>query len=134
MAIKTFTFSFKLDAKDLLEYVTERNVGVNIEAFGTEPKKPKQPKLLAAPAKLALPAPGGKLEPTQAVLLFILDPANTSHEITMKQVTQLLVKVGYSARTGHNLIWRMRENGFLKQYKRGTYRATAKAMKEVNHG
>jgi hypothetical protein len=129
MAIKTFTFSFKLDAKDLLEYVSERNVAVDIQAFGTGPKVKQQE--IAAPATPLLLPPPGKPLARDLVLLFLV----THQQATGAELRQLLVENGFSEKTSHGLLWGLRQEGLCKSYKKGTYRATVKAIKmmEARH-
>ena len=133
MAIKTFTFSFKLDAKDLLEYVTERNVGVDIQAFGTEPK---QPKLLTGPKMLALPAPrkNGRPGIQQAIIAFLIQH---KEGVSSPGLKALLGQTGYSEKSLSNQLWTLRQNGLVRNVGKkghGLYQPTAKALREANHG
>lgn len=144
MAIKQFTFTFKLDAKELLEYVSERNVAVDIQAFGTGPKpKPQnKPQKLTAPAKqLSLPAPGKrsrKLGAKNAVIGFFL--MHHGEEVTLQALRDMLVSEGFSAKTAHTALWTLKGEGMIKKPAgtKGVYRPTAKLLKqngeEATHG
>ena len=134
MAIKAFTFSFKLDAKDLLEYVTERNIGVHVEAYGTAPKKPKE---LAAPKMLALPAPRNKERPgIQAVIMAFL----LKHQEGVKAAVlrQLIVQSGYSAQSYSNQFHQLKNHGLIKNLSKtrrnAVYAPTPKALREAANG
>lgn len=144
MAIKQFHFSFKLDAKDLLEYVTQNNVAVEIQAFGTPPKQPKAPKQLPAPKVLALPPPSAphkpgtrKLGATNAMLLFMA--AHPKQIVTSAGLRALLIQQGYSKHTLNNAVWSMKQNGLIRIPKglKGQYRVTPKGTRhaeEIAHG
>jgi hypothetical protein len=134
MAIKHFTFSFKLDAKDLLEYVTERNVAVEIQAFGTKPK----PKLETPPKPLALPAPTqfGRQGMQNVLVAFVL-----AHKegVSMAGLKALFEQSGYSQKSLSNAIYNARTTGLIKRTGNNfsaKFYATAKAVKltEVVNG
>jgi hypothetical protein len=131
MAIKSFTFSFKLDAKDLLEFVTERNVAVNIEAFGTAPKQP-QPLALPAPnqgqpKKLPLPTRRGSRPGIQAVIIGFL--VRRKEGASTAALRALIQQTGYAPSSINNQLYQLRHTGLVKSPKKGIYRATAKAIK-----
>ena len=143
MAIKHFNFSFKLpngmmqlqlDVKDLLEYITERNTAVEIQVFGTEPKKPKVPQL-EAPTTLALPAPTkrqeGKRKGGAQATLLIFFAMHQGKVVSTSMLRDMLVQQGYSAHTINNAIWSMKTNGLVRPVKgtKGQYRVTPKGIR-----
>lgn len=134
MAIKHFNFSFKLDVKDLLEFITERNAGVEIQAFGTPPKVPKQ---LAAPKTLALPPPN-KREPGKrkggamnSILIFLAQ--HPKENISTAGLSAMLIQQGFSHYTLNNALWTLKSTGFVRSIKgtRGQYRITPKGIRQA---
>src|ERR1700746_1258384 len=136
MAIKQFIFSFKIEAKDLFEYIAERNVAVNIDAYGTAPKKPKQKAIAAPPPVLALPAPkGDKRTGIQAVIIAFM-VAHQQEDVTAEGLRALIAQSGYSEKSLNNQIFHLRRNKLIRSTGRGKYRVTAKAVRalEANNG
>ena len=136
MAIKQFTFSFKLDAKDLFEYIAERNVAMNIDVYGTIPKSSKRKKELAAPPPmLALPAPqGNRKKPTVIQIVLAMLAQDTKSNTSLALIRETIVGAGFSTKTIYTQMLAMRQRGLAKQVSRGFYRITAKGLREVNHG
>ena len=132
MAIKQFIFSFKIEAKDLFEYIAERNVAVNIDAYGTAPKPKKQQKAIAAPPPvLALPAPkNGKRTGIQAVIIAFM-VAHQQEDVTAEGLRALIAQSGYSEKYLNNQIFHLRRNKLIRSTGRGKYRATAKAVRAM---
>jgi hypothetical protein len=131
MPIKTFTFAFKLDAKELLNYVVERNIAVDIHATGTkrELPPPEQPALPATP-QLALPPPtrnNGKPGSKNIVLLFVAQHKSVS----TSEINSALEEAGYSPNTSHGLLFNMRKEGLLLRAGKARYRISAKGQKIV---
>jgi hypothetical protein len=135
MAIKQFIFSFKIEAKDLFEYIAERNVAVNIDAYGTAPKaKKQQEQLEAPPSMLALPAPvaGGKSKgrvPMKAVILAFL--AANKKGAPSAALKELIAHNGHSKTSYNGVIWVLQQEGMVKRMANGNWRATAKAIQKV---
>lgn len=144
MAIKQFHFSFKLDAKDLLEYVTERNVAVEIQAYGSPPKKHKEQKQLVAPPQmLALPPPTprepGKRKVGAMDSILIFCAMHSDEFVTTDGIKTLLVQQGYSGKSINSALWNLKNNGLIRGVKgtRGRYRVTPKGIRtaeEIAHG
>jgi hypothetical protein len=130
MPIKSFTFAFKLDAKDLLAYVVERNLAVDIHATG-QPRAAQQAQELlpAASEPLALPAPGSKPVAIDTVMAFFV--AHPKKSITTSMVRALLIETGHSKNTSHGLVFTLKAKGLIKRTAPATYRVTAKGLREA---
>ena len=131
MAIKQFTFSFKLNAEELLAYVVEHNIAVNIEAYGTGPKKPQAPQELAEitelPAMLALPGPRMGKQSIQAVIIaFLLRHQEGATATTLRE---LLDQSGHSQKSFNGQIHLLKQKGLVKSNGHGAFKATPKALK-----
>jgi hypothetical protein len=113
MAIKSFTFSFKLDTKDLLEFITEHDIAVNIEALDTKPQVSDLP----APKKRELTIPG-------TIISFLIRHKEGASTEALKA---LLIQAGYSEKSLNNQLFTLRQNGLVKSIGRGKYQATARA-------
>jgi hypothetical protein len=138
MPIKSFTFAFKLDAKDLLAYVVEKNVQVDIQATGS--KRQAEPEVQALPATqpmLALPAPHplagerktncGRIG-SKAVVLFHLAQHGRA---TAAQLKAALVDAGYQPHTLNNLIWSLKNEGLVSRSSQG-YRILNKGLRKLD--
>jgi hypothetical protein len=137
MPIKSFTFAFKLDAKELLAYVVERNIAVDIHATGTKRVQEPESAVLPAPQRhLALPAPhpivgertsSGRIG-SKAVVLFYL----AAHKrAKAKELKVALMEAGYKASTMNNLMWAMREEGLISRSVEG-YRILNKGLQKLD--
>jgi hypothetical protein len=137
MPIKSFTFAFKLDAKELLEYVVNRNIAVDIHATGTK-RQEQEVAELSPPAKLlALPAPhplagerksGNGRIGSKAVVLFHL----AQHErASAAQLKAALLEAGYKSSTINNLIYTMKKEGLVSLSSQG-YRILNKGLKKLD--
>ncbi len=114
MPVKSFTFAFKIDAKELLAFVADRNIAIDIHATGTNRAALPKPN-----GQLALPAPDKKSTLQSMVeAYFASHPKET---ITTKQVGALLGRMPYG--TLHILL----SKGVIKRVGPAQYRATAKA-------
>jgi hypothetical protein len=137
MPIKSFTFAFKLDAKELLAYVVERNIAVDIHATGTKRVQEPESAVLPAPQRhLALPAPhpltgertsSGRIG-SKAVVLFYLAQHGRA---TAGQLKVALVEAGYKPSTMNNLMWSMREEGLIARSAQG-YRILNKGLNKLD--
>jgi hypothetical protein len=136
MPIKSFTFAFKLDAKELLAYVVERNIAVDIHATGTKRQEPE----LALPATqqpLALPAPhplagerrakNGRIG-SKAVILFYLAQHERAKPAQLKVALQ---EAGYQASTYNGLMFSLKKEGLITQSAQG-YRLLNKGLKKLD--
>ena len=137
MPIKSFTFAFKLDAKELLEYVVNRNIAVDIHATGTKRQEQETAELPAPPQMLALPAPhpiaGERKDPhgrlgSRAVVLFYLAAHKRASGIELKDA---LVKAGYKASTSHGLLWNLKMEKVIAKTSQG-YRILNKGLKMLD--
>jgi hypothetical protein len=138
MPIKSFTFAFRLDAKDLLAYVVEKNVQVDIQATGS--KRQAEPEVQSLPATqpmLALPAPhpiaGERKSPdgrlgSKAVVLFYLAQHGRA---TTSQLKAALVEAKYRASTYNGLMWSLKKDGLVSQSAQG-YRILNKGLKKLD--
>jgi hypothetical protein len=138
MPIKSFTFAFKIDAKDLLTYVVEKNLAVDIHATGT---KRQEPEAVAAlpPAQqlLALPAPhpiaGERKSPngrmgSKAVVLFYL----AAHKRAVaKELKTALIGAGYRASTYNGLMWQLKKEKLVAQSAQG-FRILNSGLKKLD--
>jgi hypothetical protein len=139
MPIKSFTFAFKIDAKDLLSYVAEKNLQVDIQASGSS-KKLAELEVEALPAPqpmLALPAPhpisGQRKDPagrigSRAVILFYLAAHKRARA---KDIKAALVQAGYKEHTFNSLIWTMKGEGLVSSSSQG-YRLLNKGLKKID--
>jgi hypothetical protein len=136
MPIKSFTFAFKLDAKELLEYVVNRNVAVDIHATCTRRQELEQ---LPAPEQpLALPPPPSKKGTRNTdirnnsrgvVLSFMARHPEEKYSNTVLRT--LLEQTGYSPNTLHGMIFIMHKTGLVKKAGKGHYRITAKGLRKL---
>lgn len=134
MAINKFRFTFEIEAKDLFEYISERNAGVEIQAFGTPPKEQK--KQLTAHKTLALPPPTQPMEPGKRKMgamnsLLIFLALHPKESMSTAGLRTMLMQQGYSGKTLSNAIWTLKNGGFARKSARGTYRVTAKGIREA---
>jgi hypothetical protein len=131
MPIKSFTFAFKLDAKELLNYIVERNIAVDIQATGIK----RQPELLpAAEPTLALPAPLPAQENSDhnsrdIILMFMA--RHQEHKMSLAALRALLEQSHYSPKSLSNLIHILYKGGFVKKAGSGHYRITVKGLRRV---
>jgi hypothetical protein len=121
--IKSFTFAFKLDAKDLLAYIADRNIAVDIHATGTHRPGPKA--LPAPTGRLALPPPGKTGSQRFIQAYFAQHPKET---VSIKQVAALLEGAGFSPRSNYGVIHLLLGKGMVRRVGKGQYRATARAQ------
>jgi hypothetical protein len=136
MPIKSFTFAFKLDAKELLAYVVERNIAVDIHATGTKRQELEPAALPASQQPLALPAPHpigvrrdthGRMGSKAAVLFYL-----AAHKRAMaKDLKAALVEAGYKASTYNGLMWGLKQEGLVSQSAEG-YRILNKGLKKLD--
>jgi hypothetical protein len=130
MPIKSFNFSFKLDAKDLLEYITEKNIAVDIQAFGTAPRQPRA-QVTGPTGMLALPAPPVKrLGMHYTIIAFLV-----AHRegCSMAGLQALMTQSGYSPKSLPGQVYKLRVAGLIKSVgtsRNAKYIATPKAIKQ----
>jgi hypothetical protein len=138
MPIKSFTFAFKLDAKDLLTYVVERNIAVDIQATGTKRQEPEAaPALPPVEQLLALPAPhpiaGERKSPngrmgSKAVVLFYL----AAHKRAVaKELKAALMGAGYRVSTYNGLMWQLKKEKLVAQSAQG-FRILNSGLKKLD--
>jgi hypothetical protein len=136
MPVKSFTFAFKLDAAELLKYVVDRNIAVDIHATGTK-RQELEPAVLPAQPMLALPAPHpivgerrdsrGRMG-SKAVVLFYL--AKHKRAVT-KELKVALAEAGYSAKSYNGLMWHLKQDGLVAQSAQG-FRLLNKGLKTLD--
>jgi hypothetical protein len=135
MPIKSFTFAFKVDAKELLSYVIEKNIAVDIHATGTKRQEQEVVALPAVQPRLALPSPHpiagerrsqGRIG-SRAVVLFYLAQHGRAKA---KELKVALMEAGYKASTMNNLMWAMREEGLISRSVEG-YRILNKGLQKL---
>jgi hypothetical protein len=139
MPIKSFTFAFKIDAKDLLAYVVERNIAVDIHATGTKRQEPEPAVLPAMQQPLALPAPhpiAGERKPrngrlgSKAVILFYLV---THKQAKAHELIAALEEAGYKAATFNSLMWHLKTNKLVSgSDAKGGYHILNKGLKQLD--
>jgi hypothetical protein len=138
MPIKSFTFAFKLDAKELLEYVVNRNMAVDIHATGTKRTEVESvvPPLPALDQQLALPAPKGRSRDFSGnsrgvVLMFMAQHPKENYSYAV--VRALLEQTGYSAKSVGSLLDALQKAGWVKKSTsaKGGWRITAKGLRKV---
>lgn len=139
MSIKSFTFAFKLDAKELLAYVVERNIAVDIHATGT---KREQPALLPVEEvqPLALPPPThirnsntrsyDLTQNSRGVILAFL-AIHPKESIPSTTFRDLLKQAGYSPGSVTSIIHVLTTTGLIKRSKPGHYRISAKGLRKM---
>jgi hypothetical protein len=137
MPIKSFTFAFKIDAKELLNYVVEKNVAVDIHATGTKRQEQEAVALPSTPQPLALPAPqpiaGERKSPngrmgSKAVVLFYLAKHGRA---AAKDLKVALMEAGYSVSTYNGLMWVLKKEGLVSRSAQG-YRILNKGLKKLD--
>jgi hypothetical protein len=133
MPIKSFTFAFKLDAKELLNYVVERNIAVDIHATGQRRQEMEQ---LPAPEQpLALPPPRSlnsrNLDPLTNSRGVVLTFLAKHDKVSAAGLRALLVQSGFAASTFHGMIWSMHKAGLVRKAGKGHYRIAAKGRQMV---
>lgn len=151
MPIKTFEFAFKLDAKDLLEYVVHRNIAVDIRATGS--RRPEvtimpstqQPDQLPTPEQpLALSAPDHGVNPRLTagkkgkgnsglnsrgiVMLFLAQRREKVHSAELKK---LLTTTGYAESSYASLIHGLCSLKWVRGDGKGHYNITAKGLQQL---
>jgi hypothetical protein len=137
LPIKSFTFAFKLDAKELLAYVVERNIAVDIHATGTKRQEPEVAALPPASQLLTLPAPrpiagqrrmsDGRIGSKAAILFYL-----TQHQLaTPAQLKVALEEAGYSVKTYNGLMWNMVQEKLVTKSPQG-YRILNKGLKKLD--
>jgi hypothetical protein len=136
MPIKSFTFAFKLDAKELLSYVVEKNIAVDIHATGTKRQEQEATELPSPASMLALPAPrpivgrrtlGGRIG-SKAVVLFYL----AAHKrASCNELKVALVEAGYRASSCDGLLWSLKTKKLVARSPQG-YRILNKGLKMLD--
>ena len=145
MPIKSFTFAFKLDAKELLEYVVSRNIALDIHATGTKRELPAPEQTQQPPEQmLALPAPpnlssrltdsrSGKkangLNSRGIVMLFLAQ--HQEERVSAAGLRDLITQSGYKPSSIGGLLFDLRKYGWVKQAGKGYYRITAKGLQQM---
>jgi hypothetical protein len=134
MPVKSFTFAFKLDAKELLEYVVNRNVAIDIHATGTRRQEVEQ---LSAPEQpLALPSPPQKtkardLNPRTnsrgVVLAYMSNRSDEKHSVSALRA--LIEQAGFSGNTLHGMLFIMLKAGLIRKAGKGHYRIASKGRR-----
>jgi hypothetical protein len=136
MPIKSFTFAFKLDAKELLNYVVEKNLQVDIHATGSKRQEQEVAALPATEPMLALPAPhpipgeralNGRMG-SKAVVLFYLAMHKRA---SSKELGAALIEAGYKHNTLNNLLHTMKADGLVSRSAQG-YRILSKGLKVLD--
>jgi hypothetical protein len=136
MPIKSFTFAFKLDAKELLAYVVERNIAVDIHATGTKRQELEPAAIPTTQQPLALPAPhtlagerasNGRIGSRAAILFYLAQHGRA----TPSQLRAALVEAGYKPHTYNNLMHVLKRDGLVSQSAQG-YRILNKGLKKLD--
>ena len=130
MPLKKLHIGFDLEIKDLIEYITERDVTMKIDAYGTPPKVPKKA-IAAPPPMLALPPPGKR--PTVKNIVLTYFAAHPDEKAATSALRELSVAAGHAPSTLHGQLWLMRQDGTVKQAGKGFYRITARGLREVHN-
>jgi hypothetical protein len=134
MPIKSFTFAFKLDAKELLEYVVNRNVAIDIHATGTRKQEVEQ--LSASEQPLALPPPPHKpgvrnldsrTNSRGVVLAYMFHRPDEKHSFSALRA--LLEQTGYSGNTLHGMLYVMLKAKLIRKSGKGYYRIATKGLR-----
>jgi hypothetical protein len=136
MPIKSFTFAFKLDAKELLEYVVNRNMAVDIHATGT--RRPEVELIPSPEQPLALPPPPIKkgarnpdLHTNSRGIVLAFMARHPEEKYSNAVLRALLQQTGYSPNTLHGMIFIMHKARLVKKAGKGHYRITAKGLKKL---
>ena len=140
MPIKSFTFAFKLDAKELLAYVVEHNIAVDIHATGTKRLQAEAEAQLPSPAVLALPPPTfgkgsgrgsshkkGRIGSKEAMLLFLA----TTKNATPIELKESIAAAGYSRKTYSSQMYALLKQRLVAHTGKNQYRILAKGLKQV---
>jgi hypothetical protein len=137
MPIKSFTFAFKIDAKDLLAYVVEKNIAVDIHATGTKRQEPEvvetipqlpQPLALSAPSSINSRKPTGGRMGSKAVILLYLA---ANKRATPSQLKVALREAGYRTSTYNGLMFILKANKLVSGSAQG-YRILNKGLKMLD--
>jgi len=109
--------------------VTERNIAVDIQAFGTTP--PQTKKKVAAPHKmLALPKPGAGNRPPKIRVAMAAFLVAHKAGVTKEALGALLVQMDFSAKSLSGQLHLLKKEGLVRKTAQGLYIPTAKALKQ----
>jgi hypothetical protein len=107
MPVKSFTFTFKLDAKDLFAFIAENNVAVDIQALGSRRVEPQEPKAIEHRPKLPK-----KMAYSVVRDLFEKRPNDV---ITPKQAAQALKDAGFTGSRCYGLFGDLLAEGVIER-------------------
>lgn len=132
MPVKTFDFTFKLDVQELLAYVAEKHVQVNIALSGT--KRPPPEVNGEAQEVLALPAPTGKQPKSQDLVLSFM-ARHPKEKYSVDVIRALLTQCNRSPDSSGNIIFILMQGKWIRSLngpgRKGEYKITVKGLKRA---
>jgi hypothetical protein len=129
MPVKSFTFAFKLDAQELLTFIAERNVAVDLHVTGT--KRLPEPDAQSAQDVLALPAPSQKPEHSSRELVLKFMARHPKERFSVAVLRAMLVQSHFSPNTVSNVVYILYGAGMIRKSGKGNWKITAKGLREV---